>query len=62
MGTGTLLNDIYQRILGFHEKIGEKGQDIHRYMLKNNIVGCDILPNAVHLTASIIASAMSIVN
>ena len=55
-GTGTLLNDIYQRILGFHEKVGGKGQDIHRYMLKNNIVGCDILPNAVHLTASIIAS------
>ena len=55
-GTGTLLNDVYQRILGFHEQAGEKGQDIHRYMLKNNIVGCDILPNAVHLTASIIAS------
>ncbi len=55
-GTGTLLNDIYQRILGFHEKSGGKGEDIHRYMLKNSIVGCDILPNAVHLTASIIAS------
>ena len=25
-------------------------------MLKNNLVGCDILPNAAHLTASIIAS------
>lgn len=55
-GTGTLLNNVYQRILGFHEQAGGKGQDIHRYMLKNNIVGCDILPNAVHLTASIIAS------
>ena len=55
-GTGTLLNGVYQRILGFHEQAGGKGRDIHRYMLKNNVVGCDILPNAVHLTASIIAS------
>lgn len=55
-GTGTLLNGVYQRILGFYEQAGGKGQDIHRYMLRNNIVGCDILPNAVHLTASIIAS------
>ncbi len=55
-GTGTLLNGVYQRILGFHEQVGRKGQDIHRYMLENNLVGCDILPNAVHLTASIIAS------
>ncbi len=55
-GTGTLLNSVYQRILGFHEQAGGKGQDIHRDMLENNIVGCDILPNAVHLTTSIIAS------
>ena len=55
-GTGTLLNNVYQRILSFHEQIGGKGQDIHQHMLENNLVGCDILPNAAHLTASIIAS------
>ena len=55
-GTGTLLNGVYQRLLGFHEQAGGKGQDIHQYILENNLVGCDILPNAVHLTASIIAS------
>ena len=55
-GTGTLLNGVYQRLLGFHEQAGGKGQDIHQFMLENNLVGCDILPNAVHLTASIIAS------
>ncbi len=55
-GTGTLLNNVYQRILSFHEQMGGKGQDIHQYMLENNLVGCDILPNAAHLTASIIAS------
>ena len=55
-GTGTLLNGVYQRLLGFHEQTGGKGQDIHQHMLENNLVGCDILPNAVHLTAAIIAS------
>lgn len=55
-GTGTLLNNVYQRILRFYEQKGSKGQDIHQHMLENNLVGCDILPNAAHLTASIIAS------
>ena len=55
-GTGTLLNGVYQRLLGFHEQGGGKGEDIHQVMLENNLVGCDILPNAVHLTAAIIAS------
>lgn len=55
-GTGTLLNGVYQRLLGFHEQAGGKGEDIHQFMLENNLVGCDILPNAVHLTAAIIAS------
>lgn len=55
-GTGTLLNNVYQRILRFYEQMGGKGQDIHQHMLENNLVGCDILPNAAHLTASIIAS------
>ena len=54
-GTGTLLNGMYQRILALHEQKGGKGEDIHRHMVENNIVGCDILPNATHLTVSIIA-------
>lgn len=54
-GTGTLLNGMYQRILALHEKTGGKGEDIHRHMVENNLCGCDILPNATHLTVSIIA-------
>lgn len=61
-GTGTLLNGVYQRILGFHEQAGGKGHLIHRHMLENNLVGCDILPNAVHLTASIMASTYPDIN
>ena len=55
-GTGSLLNGVYQRLLMLHEQAGDNGETIHQYMMENNLVGCDILPNAAHLTASIIAS------
>ena len=46
---------MYQRILTLHEQAGGKGEDIHKHMIENNLLGCDILPNATHLTVSIIA-------
>ena len=55
-GTGSLLNGVYQRIRMLHEQAGGNSADIHQHMLEKNLVGCDILPNAVHLTAAIIAS------
>ena len=55
-GTGALLNGLYQQILALHEQAGGNGKDIHRQMIENNLVGADIMPNASHLTASIIAS------
>ena len=55
-GTGALLNGLYQRLLALHEQAGGSGKDIHRQMVENNLVGADIMPNASHLTASIIAS------
>ena len=55
-GTGSLLNGVYQRLLMLYEQAGGKGEAIHQDMMENNLVGCDILPNAAHLTASIIAS------
>ena len=55
-GTGALLNGLYQRILALHEQAGGSGKNIHREMVENNLVGADIMPNASHLTASIIAS------
>ncbi len=55
-GTGSLLNGVYQRLLMLYEQAGGNAETIHQYMMENNLVGCDILPNAAHLTASIIAS------
>ena len=55
-GTGALLNGVYQQLLDLYEQNGGSGRDIHRQMVENNLVGCDILPNASHLTASLITS------
>ena len=55
-GTGALLNGVYQRILSMYEQVGGIGSDIHRRMMEHNIGGCDIMPNASHLTASLLTS------
>jgi len=55
-GTGALLNGVYQRLLGFYEQAGGTGLEIHKNMVENNLIGFDIMPNASHLTASIITS------
>ena len=55
-GTGALLNGVYQRILSLYEQQGGNGRDIHQKMLKENIGGADVMPNATHLTAASLAS------
>ena len=55
-GTGSLLNGAYQRILELHEHAGGKGSSIHTQMIEKNLVGCDVMPNASHLTASLLTS------
>ena len=55
-GTGSLLNGAYQRILELHEHAGGKGSHIHTRMIEKNLVGCDVMPNASHLTASLLTS------
>ena len=39
-----------------HEQVGGIGADIHGNMMEQNIGGCDIMPNASHLTASLLTS------
>ena len=55
-GTGSLLYGAYQRILELHEHAGGKGSSIHTDMIEENLVGCDVMPNASHLTASLLTS------
>jgi hypothetical protein len=55
-GTGTLLAAAYHRIGQLHEVAGGDASRLHRYMMGGSLVGCDVLPAAAHLTASMLAS------
>ena len=56
-GTGTLLSTAYQRISQLHELFGRDSAAIHPAMMERALVGCDILPAAAHLTASMLSGA-----
>ena len=56
-GTGTLLSAAYQRISLLHELHGGDARGLHRPMMKNGLVGLDVLNIAVHLTAAMLAGS-----
>jgi hypothetical protein len=56
-GTGTLLSTVYQRIGQLHELAGGSIEELHADMMAHSLVGCDVLPAAAHLTASMLAGA-----
>ena len=56
-GTGTLLAAVYQRLAALHELNGGDARALHSDMLERVLVGCDVLPMAVHLTLSMLAAA-----
>ena len=56
-GTGTLLSTAYQRISQLHELAGGDAIALHPDMMATALVGCDVLPAATHLTASMLAGA-----
>lgn len=56
-GTGTLLSTAYQRIGQLHELAGGDAEALHSQMMATALVGCDVLPAAAHLTASMLAGA-----
>ena len=56
-GTGALLAAAYRRVGELHERAGGNPTDIHPKMMEKALVGCDVMPAAVHLTASMLSSA-----
>jgi len=56
-GTGTLLSTAYQRIGQLHELGGGDAEALHPDMMAHGLIGCDILPAAAHLTASMVSGA-----
>ncbi len=54
-GTGTLLSAAYTRVGQLHELAGGDAEAIHSQMMATALVGCDVLPAAAHLTASMLS-------
>ena len=54
-GTVTLLSTVYQRLGQIHELHGGDSQAIHAHLMGKSLVGCDVLPAAAHLTASMLS-------
>ena len=51
-GTGALLTAVYRRIVERHRVDGGDDAKIHRSLIEDVMVGCDIMSAAVHLTAA----------
>ena len=47
----------YQRVCELHEREGGNASKIHPEMMAKSLVACDVMPAAVHLTASILSCA-----
>ncbi len=60
-GTGTLLSTVYQRINQLHEIGGGSAKVLHAHMMAHALVGCDVLPSAAHLTASMLTGLYPLV-
>ena len=56
-GTGALLAAVYQRISSRVRRSGADDSELHKRMLEDVFVGCDIMPAAVHITAATLSSA-----
>jgi len=56
-GTGTLLHTAYRRVNRLHRLAGGDPAQLHSYMMANSLTACDVLPSAVHLTASMLSSS-----
>jgi hypothetical protein len=56
-GTGTLLSSAYHRLGQLHELHGGDSSSLHPDMMAGSLYGCDVLPAAAHLTASMLSGA-----
>ena len=51
-GTGSLLVAVYRRLAERHMLAGGDVRNLHRTLIEDTLVGCDVMPAAVHLTAA----------
>ena len=56
-GTGALIHAAYRRLNRLHWLAGGDPRALHPRMMETALTACDVLPSAVHLTASTLSSA-----
>lgn len=56
-GTGALLSALYERIASRHARTGGDPRGLHKAMLEDALIGFDVMPSAVHITAATLAGA-----
>ena len=55
-GTGALLTASYRQAAQRAKSKGISDENLHKLMMERCLIGCDVLPAAVHITASTLAS------
>ena len=55
-GSGGIMLAAYQRVRDLHRLHGGNPDDLHQHIMKECLTACDIMPAAVHLTASLLSS------
>ena len=55
-GTGTLIHAAYRRLNRLHWLAGGDPAKLHARMMESALTACDVLPSAVHLTASALSA------
>ena len=56
-GTGALLSAVYEQIAARHEREGGNLEALHPVMMEDVLVGCDVMPAAIHITGSTLSGA-----
>lgn len=56
-GTGSLLCGAYNEVRRHLEINGVSSRNLHAALIENSLVGCDVMPSATHITASMLSSA-----
>ena len=59
-GTGALLAAVYDQIATRYERAGGNAETLHPLMIEQVLYGCDVMPYAVHITASTLSGKQPI--
>jgi hypothetical protein len=56
-GTGSLLCGAYSEVRRHLETNGVSSRKLHASFIEHSLIGCDVMPSATHITASMLSSA-----